>query len=76
MKIILATGDMDWQGLYVNGKLAAQGHNIQLHELADAIIERLPRLDISYEEKSVDYDWMEDRGDLPDNIEEVEFGNA
>ena len=73
MRVVLATGDTDWQGLYVNGELVTQGHSVRLDELAEAIISRLPRLDISYEEKTVNYDWMKDRSDLPDDIEKVTF---
>ena len=59
----LVYGD-DWKGLYVNGKLAYEGHSITPKEILDAI-------GIESEWVAVDPDWLESRGSLPENLSEV-----
>lgn len=72
MELVIVNGD-DWEGLYINGVLVTEGHSISNRELAEAIIERLPRLNISYECKEADIDWLHDRGSLPEKLEKVKL---
>jgi hypothetical protein len=39
----------DWQGLYINGKLAAEGHNISARDVLDCIADILPHNIITIE---------------------------
>lgn len=61
--ITIARGN-DWIGLYDDGRLVTQGHNL--------ILDNMLR-HFGHEVKSIDVDqeWLEDRGDLPDNLAEV-----
>jgi hypothetical protein len=72
MKIVIVNGDT-WRGLYINGVLVCQGHNVTARELGEAICERLPRLDMTYDEKYADLDWLDGEGYLPETLEEVKF---
>jgi len=62
-KIALVDGD-DWQGLYVDGKLLQQGHVISSDDILKAT-------GIDYDYIFADIDWLGERGDLPDNLNEV-----
>lgn len=66
--VTLVTGE-DWSGLYVNGVLVEQGHQIpQRH-----VIEHLARIEGEYTSESVipNQQWIEDRGNLPNDLSEV-----
>ena len=39
----------DWQALYIDGRLAAEGHSISARDLLDAIADILPNKVESYE---------------------------
>jgi hypothetical protein len=75
MKIVIATNNDDWEGLYINDYLVTQGHEVTVDEVARAIAERLVRLDIQYERKDVDPRWLYERSDFPETLEEVIFLN-
>lgn len=75
MKIVLTYGD-DWQGLYINDVLITEGHSVTVAEAVEAISERLPRLDISFETKEANYAWLNDRGGFPDKLEKVKLSNV
>jgi hypothetical protein len=64
-QIVIAYGD-DWEGLYVDGVLAEEGHSISVHHFCKA-------LGIDLEQKAVDTDWLEKGGRLPDRFEDVKF---
>lgn len=74
MEIIIVDAD-DWQGLYINGVLTCQGHSITAADVAEEIIERLPRLNMTFDVKEVNSKWMENRSDLPTELEKVKFLN-
>jgi hypothetical protein len=74
MKIVLVSGD-DWEGLYINDCLITEGHKVTVREVVQAISERLIRLDITYEWKEADYEWLHVRGDLPQELKKVKFLN-
>lgn len=54
----------DWEGLYIDGKLYAEGHSLRASDVLDA-------LDIPTETVTVDEEWMEDEGQLPDSLKDV-----
>lgn len=62
-KITLVQGD-DWQGLYADGSLLDEGHEITIKQLCDA-------MGIECEVVTPDQEWLEDRGSLPDDLSEV-----
>lgn len=74
MKIVIVNGDT-WEGLYINDVLVCQGHSVSLRELGEAICERLPRLNMSFDTKHADLDWLDGEGYLPETLEEVKFEN-
>lgn len=63
MKIVFVEGD-DWEGVYGDGKLLAEGHRLNKRDVLDA-------LGIEYEELNADKQWLEDSGRLPTWIEDV-----
>lgn len=65
MKVVIAYAD-DWSGLYIDGELKLQGHNLDQRELIRA-------LGVECEEFEVDFDWIGKVGYLPDDIKEVKF---
>ncbi len=64
MKLTLVSNGDDWEGLYVNGELACEGHEVSPEDVA-AVFER--HLDRIY----VDPFWLQQRGYLPKNLTEV-----
>jgi hypothetical protein len=58
----------DWEGLYIDGKLAVDGHTLSasyvLHHLASSGAIEFDRFDC-------DQDWLYGNGRLPLNLEEV-----
>jgi hypothetical protein len=65
-RVILVCGD-DWQGLYINGKLVEEGHNIPLDEI-------FKYLGIEGRSITVNDEWLQEQGRLPENLDEVEKG--
>lgn len=41
--------DGDWQALYINGKLAVEGHTIKTRDVLDCIADILPNKVVSFE---------------------------
>jgi len=62
-KITLVDGD-DWQGLYVNGELVTQGHSIRAQDVCEV-------LGADYAFVSADYEWLDERGALPELLKDV-----
>lgn len=65
MKIRLVTNYDDWEGLYIDGRLIEEGHYIRLRDLAKAA-------GLDYEEDEVRYEWLAERGSLPERYEDVQ----
>ena len=63
IKVGLVRGD-DWEGLYLDGKLVEEGHHFRLTDV-------LARFGIECDEVWPDDSWLEERGSLPKNFEEV-----
>ena len=73
MGIVIMNGDM-WQGMYINGELVHENHRIYLDEFTRFLEEYckgevIGELEFSHE--YCDYDWLEERGNLPEKYEDV-----
>ena len=62
-KIVIVNGD-DWAGIYIDGKLQYEGHSISPNDI-------LTVLGIEHKEIECDYDWLAERGSLPENLKQV-----
>lgn len=62
-KVTLATNYDDWEGLYIDGVLFTQGHQIRLQDLARA-------LGINIEEVACS-DYLGKYGNLPNSIDDL-----
>lgn len=51
----------DWQGLYIDGKLVMENHQLGLYEVLDAI-------GIKYKYVQADADWLSSVGRLPEKL--------
>lgn len=51
----------DWEGIYVDGKLIAEGHSLDARQTMEAI-------GVEFEHRETD---LKDSGSLPDKLEEV-----
>jgi hypothetical protein len=65
-QIAFVDGD-DWEGLYLNGKLVKEGHNIRTDDL-------LCYLGFDAEYLYADDEWLAEQGRLPENLEDVKRG--
>lgn len=64
-KFTYVMGD-DWDGIYKDGKLFAEGHSFHPKTFFQAC-------GVEYDIKCVDLGWLEDRGNLPDKLSEVKY---
>jgi hypothetical protein len=56
----------NWEGLYVNGRLVAEGHSLDAREALEAV-------GWAVESRELDEEWITERGHLPDGIDRVRF---
>jgi hypothetical protein len=56
----------DWDGLFINGKLACEGHSLQYHEVSKA-------LGVQLKEKQADPAWLDKETHFPENLKDVRF---
>jgi hypothetical protein len=68
MNITLAEGD-DWEGLYIDGICYEQNHTLS----ASDVLSTLKDFGISVDIKSVDEEWMEEEGYLPEYLKDVKW---
>lgn len=61
-RINMVYGD-DWQGMYLNGVLHAQGHSVHMNELGD-IINKLGGVN-EFVSNEVCFKWLDGMGYLP-----------
>lgn len=64
--VMVSSASGDWEGLYVDGVLKAEGHRVRTDEV-------LAILGIKIEEKECEEDWLESRGEFPVKLSEVKF---
>ncbi len=62
-KIVIAHGEY-WVGIYVDGKLQYEGHEASPKNV-------LAALGLECEQINCDYDWLTERGNLPENLKQV-----
>jgi hypothetical protein len=60
------TADYDWMGMYIDGKLAAEGHNLDYKVMLDA-------LGIDHKIKTVSNESVENSGCMPKQEKDCEF---
>lgn len=65
-KLTIVTNYEDWEGLYIDGKLVDEDHHLQLKDV-------LKLLGYDVVVKECNFDWICDRGLLPDNLDDVNF---
>ena len=62
-EIVLFEGE-DWGGIYINGKLAVEGHHVRTSDLIEA-------MDLQVRHLTYDEAWIETYGSLPDKLSDV-----
>lgn len=62
-EVLLVSGD-DWEGIYVDGKIHVQGHQVRLEDFA-----RIFGIELKH--KGVGSGWLYDEGHLPYNLEDI-----
>lgn len=68
-KLVLAIAG-DWEGLYIDGTCVTQGHSVSADEVLCILKDREVTIR-SYYSKEVNSAWIIERGDLPDELEDV-----
>lgn len=63
-KITIVTNEDDWEGLYLDGKLAVQDHKLRVDDVLKA-------LGLLADYVVCDYDWMADQSYLPSDLTDV-----
>lgn len=68
IKIDLVSGESEWQGLYVNGKLVEENHSLS----CEAVLRQLADLKlIQFVETYVSQEYLDDQGNLPDLLSDI-----
>lgn len=52
--------DGDWEGMYIDGKLVAEGHSVSPYEIFAQLLKHIPGLTYSSQEKNEE--WFEKHG--------------
>lgn len=60
----------DWEGLYINGTLRIERHNLCAQDVIEAFVEALYGVDYSGHE--IEDEYMESLGYLPTNFSDIE----
>jgi hypothetical protein len=63
-KITIVSNEDDWEGLYIDGKIALQAHNLSVYEV-------LLALDIIPEYITCDHEWLGEQTYLPTYLADV-----
>lgn len=61
----------DWQGIYINGWLAIEGHEIQTYQAMHIVAKSCKGKNVKIEEIHVDKHWLEDVGNLPNKLDDI-----
>lgn len=69
MQVVYAQGD-DWNGLFINGKLAMEDHQLKQKDI-QAVLKENNALGVEMEFKEVSMEWMWEVGSFPSDISEV-----
>lgn len=65
--VVLVSGD-DWEGMYLDGVLACEGHRLSARECLEALAGKTIA---SVTPLGVDQRWLEARGDLPRLLKDI-----
>ena len=65
-KLTIVTNNDDWDGMYLDGQLIDQGHQLDWEHI-------LSKLGFILETKDVDNDWLSECGSLTSKLEYVKF---
>lgn len=65
----IVTGD-DWMGIYLEGILVVQGHTPTASRSLEDLL--MDVFDIDFESREADQVWLQDRGNLPKKLSDVE----
>lgn len=63
----------DWQGLYIDKELVLANHTIDATDICKILQDRSD--EIEYEELYCKTEWLEEIGNLPHDIDQVELAN-
>ena len=69
-EIVFATNTDDWEGMYINGELVTENHNIDGRDVIEILAKRGL---ISGSVVEVDMDWLDEIGRLPTSLSEVKL---
>lgn len=64
--VLVSSSSGDWEGLYKNGRLIVEDHNISTYDIFKIF-------GILLTEKEADEGWLESEGSLPKNLSDVQF---
>lgn len=70
VRVCIVGNDDDWEGIYINGRLANEGHRVAVRDVLDAVKGKTL---IDYEYRTCDRQWLYDHGNLPDDLERVRW---
>lgn len=71
VNVVFVSNYDDWEGIYLNGKCIIQDHKISAKELMSCLL--FHGVIQNFSSKSVDWDWLDEHGWLPEKLEEVKF---
>lgn len=66
MELTYVMGD-DWEGLYVDGEIFDQGHNLDWRYIIESLF------NVGIETRYADLGWLDQEGYLPESLEDVEL---
>ena len=62
----------DWQGLYINGDLKIEGHEISMYQAIHIVAKYcLDTNKVRIEKIYLNQEWVEDNGNLPNKFSEI-----
>lgn len=73
-KVVLVMGD-DWEGLYVDGQLQAEGHSLSPMRVLRALGNSLDPMLLNAEGVIADDEWLSDVGTLPMALSDVKLAD-
>ncbi len=69
-KVLIVSNEDDWEGIYINGRLASEGHRMSAHDILDTLKGYLL---VGYEFRTCDREWLLGLGNLPDSADRIRW---